>query len=619
MLQTRVRVGPTSGLLLSALFALLFTFVGSVELFFPQLAPRYGVETPVALRLPYSARLIREGSGDLYEVSFEHRRITVPRGTLLDPRVEDHRATLKWDEARRPPTILQLTGSFVLNLFLWLILTSYFGRFGHSRLKLLRSQAGLLALMVLALLVAKALITFTSLPVFWIPVSALAFWAALGFDRRTALLVDLAISFMIASLLNFDLMLLTVFVVRGVVASLLFVNKKEPRQALTAGLASGIAGAVAYVALVVVLEGGANVLHELIPDLGSEVWACIGGGAAGGLLANILREPALFMLGQVSRSKLLNLTDIELPLLRKMQSEAPGSWEHSRAMANLAEVAASAIGADSLLTRVGAYYHDLGKTVQPEYFIENLPPGTASPHSDLAPEVSADVIIAHVVAGTEILREGGIPEPVVEFAYTHHGSQLVEYFWGKYQQENERRRQQGEEADDLVEGNFRYPGMAPLSRETAILMLVDAIEAASRTVQPPQRDKFEEMIRRVVFHKLQTGQLDESGLTLVDLRIMTDRMASALVNMYHGRIKYPWQTKESEPGASEEPKPKAAPASESASVRAPESDSEPVPDSESDSEPDPAHEPLAPPDLPAVAESTSPAQAHDDNKEQSHE
>ena len=114
-----------------------------------------------------------------------------------------------------------------------------------------------------------------------------------------------------------------------------------------------------------------------------------------------------------------------------MAREAPGSWEHARAMANLAEAAASSIGADALLTRVGAYYHDLGKTCQSKYFVENLDPGEPSPHEGLDPDVSADAIMAHVVEGARILRGGRIPEPVVEFAYTHHGTSVIEYFWHK--------------------------------------------------------------------------------------------------------------------------------------------------------------------------------------------
>jgi len=218
-------------------------------------------------------------------------------------------------------------------------------------------------------------------------------------------------------------------------------------------------------------------------------------------------------------------------------------------MANLAEAAAAAINADSLLTRVGAYYHDLGKSVQPKYFVENLEEGERSPHADLAPDVSADAIMAHVVEGVNILRRGGLPEPVVEFAYTHHGTSVIEYFWHKCLEQGNPK--------NLDENSFRYPGMRPRTKETAILMLIDSIEAASRTIDPPTVEKFEEMVSRIVFVKLKQGQLDESGLTLEDLRIITARIAETLTKSHHKRIKYPWQAR-SEAGQNQLPVPGSA-------------------------------------------------------------
>jgi putative nucleotidyltransferase with HDIG domain len=187
---------------------------------------------------------------------------------------------------------------------------------------------------------------------------------------------------------------------------------------------------------------------------------------------------------------------------------------------------------------VGAYYHDLGKTLQPKYFVENLLPGERSPHEEREPDVSADAIMAHVVQGSKILRDGGIPEPVVEFAYTHHGTQTIEFFWHKCKERGNPK--------NLTEDFFKYPGMKPQTRETAILMLVDSIEAASRTIQPPERAKFEEMIQRVIFTKIRAGQLDDSGLATDDLKTLIVRMSDTLVNMYHGRVKYPWQEKAAE-------------------------------------------------------------------------
>jgi hypothetical protein len=316
-------------------------------------------------------------------------------------------------------------------------------------------------------------------------------------------------------------------------ASLLFLDRKHPRQMAPAGTAAGLFGCGVYAAITVAFEGHFDLVRDLSQPGDSLVLANLGGGLVAGVLAVLLRDFGERLLGAVSRDKLLDLTDLEQPLLKKMAREAPGSWEHARSMANLAEAAASAIGADALLVRVGAYYHDLGKTVQPVYFVENIAPGDPSPHDQLEPDVSADAIMAHVVSGAKILRDAGLPEQIVEFVYTHHGTQLVEYFWNKNEEAGNPKK--------LTEKHFRYPGMKPQTKEAAILMLVDSIEAASRTIDPPNRQKFEEMIQRIVFHKIEAGQLDESGLTVADVRILIQRMADLLVAMYHHRIRYPWQ------------------------------------------------------------------------------
>jgi putative nucleotidyltransferase with HDIG domain len=533
MLRTRLRAGVTAGLVLSLLFAGVFTAVSLFDLYIPALAPVFGRPASITLRVPYGPKIVSDARGGHSQLSYGHARIIVPRGTVLDEGDDEHRAAFAYESLRRPPTNARLLSYFVINFIVCLMLTTYLRQFGQSRVRLLRTQVGLLILAVGSVVIAKVLLLFTALPEFWIPMAALPVWVALAFDRRTAFLFELGIAFIAASLLRFDIILLSVLLMRGIAASLFFFKRKHPRQMVVAGTLSGLAGIAAYVCLTVIFQGGIHVAEDLMSGLSSNLIACAGGGAGAGLFAMIFREGAERALGHVSRDRLLDLTDLEQPLLRKMAAEAPGSWEHARAMANLAEASAAAIGADALLTRVGAYYHDLGKTVQPKYFVENLAPGERSPHEDLEPEVSADAIMAHVVMGANILRKGGIPEPVVEFAYTHHGTQTVEYFWHKCKEQGNPK--------GLTQEHFRYPGMKPQTKETAILMLVDSIEAASRTIFPPEHKKFEEMIQRVIFTKLSAGQLDESGLTLEDLRIITARMASTLVNMYHGRIKYPWQ------------------------------------------------------------------------------
>lgn len=533
MLRTRVRAGWVAGVVLSCLFAALATFVQVIDLYVPGWAPSLGAPAPLTLRVPYGPRITRSTNAD-GRLAYDHVRAVVPRGAQLREDNEGHRTAFAYESLRRPPRVGRVASLGAVNLTLGLMLTSYLRRFGPNRTRLLRTQGGMLAALLLALAFDKTLLLFSALPEFWVPAAAAApLWAVVAFDRRTAVVISIVSAFLGASLLHFDIVLLSVVLVRGLALSTAFINPKQPRQMVPAGLFSGAAGATIYVALTVTFEGRFSLADELQNPIGSNVLACLGGGLGAGLLALALREPVERLLGHVSRDRLFALADLEEPLLKKMAQEAPGSWEHSRAMANLAEAAASAIGADALLTRVGAYYHDLGKTAQCKYFVENLSPGEPSPHLELEPHVSADAIMAHVVIGARLLREGGVPEEVVEFSYTHHGTQLVEFFWHKCLEQGNPK--------ELTEKNFRYPGMKPQTKETAILMLVDSIEAAGRTIDPPERDKFEDMIKRVIFTKLKAGQLDESGLTMEDCRVLITRLPDALQNMHHSRIKYPWQ------------------------------------------------------------------------------
>jgi hypothetical protein len=522
-----------AGIVLSLVLAVVLSVVQSFELFIDAWTPALGETTALTLRVPYGPRIVRNQHSAGSNISYEHTRIIIPAGTLLSEQNQDHRAAVAYESIRRPPRVSRILAFIVIDFTLGMLLTAYLRRFGQNRVRLLRTQIGLFVAMFLMCLVVKLMLLFTGLPEFWVPVAALPLWVSLAFDRRTAFLVSLVLAFVASSFLRFDLMLLTVILVRGMAASLLFLDRKHPRQMVPAGALAGLFACGLFAAISVVFEGTFDVASDLSQPGRSMLVANFGGGVVAGALALLLRDAAERLLGAVPRDKLLDLTDLEQPLLQKMAREAPGSWEHARAMANLAEAAASAVGADALLVRAGAYYHDLGKTAQPKYFVENLSPGEETPHDELDPDVSADAIMAHVVSGAKILREGGIPEPVVEFAYTHHGTQIVEYFWHKCVASGNPK--------GLTEEHFRYPGMKPQTKETAILMLVDSIEAASRTIDPPEREKFEEMIQRIIFTKLRGGQLDESGLTIADLRTLVTRMSDTLVNMFHHRIRYPWQ------------------------------------------------------------------------------
>jgi hypothetical protein len=555
------------------LAATVFSLIHFADLFLDVTRPVLGKPAPVSIRVPYGATHQPMGGSAYYD---KHHNF-VPIGTILLPQDHGHRKAVEYEEARRPPTLLRAAGVWVLLFTLCISMATYLREFGQNRLRLLRVQAGLFVMVGGLFLATKVQLLFSQFSEFWIPIAVVPLWVATSFDRRSALVVTVVTAFIVASLLHFDLLVLGVLLAHGMGSVLLFLDRKHSRSMVVSGALAGLSSSALLVAMMLTLEGRFDVWADLASGAPSRLLGCVGGGVLGGGLAALLRSGAERLLGHVPRERLHDLTDLEQPLLKHMAEHAPGSWEHSRAMANLAEQAASAIGVDALLVRVGAYYHDLGKSVRAKYFVENHAHGEVSPHDALTPYESGQVIRAHVEEGAKILRDGGIPEPVVEFSYTHHGTQVVEFFWNRC-------IERGNE-DKRTEEDFRYPGMKPQTKETAILMLVDSIEAASRTIDPPDRQQFENMVQRIIFTKLQSGQLDESGLSMKDLNVIVTRMVDTLVNMHHHRIKYPWQAKEAE---------EFGVPSRAVSAPAPPIRSKPAPPSKQDSERRSEPEPSAP-------------------------
>lgn len=231
---------------------------------------------------------------------------------------------------------------------------------------------------------------------------------------------------------------------------------------------------------------------------------------------------------------LLELSDSNRPLLKELSVRAPGSFNHVMQVANLSEAGATAIGANALLTRVGALYHDIGKMLKPEYFIENQR-GGANPHDDLKPRMSALIIASHVREGLEMGRQYNLPQPVLDFITTHHGTSRIEYFY----------RKACEQADnpdaEVPESEFRYPGPRPFSKETGVLMLADSLEAACRSLTDPTHKRLETMLDMIFQTRIDDGQLDDTDLTFRDLQQLKETFLSMLLGIHHVRVKYPGQ------------------------------------------------------------------------------
>ncbi len=235
----------------------------------------------------------------------------------------------------------------------------------------------------------------------------------------------------------------------------------------------------------------------------------------------------------LSDTKLLTLANPNHPLLRKILTEAPGTYHHSVMVANLSEAACEAIGANGLLARVASYYHDLGKTKRPHYFIENQM-GMDNPHNFIDPWQSAEIIIAHPYDGAKILKEHKMPKEIIDIAQQHHGTSLLKYFYYKEKEVNK----------DVSESLYRYPGPLPQTKESAIVSLCDPIEAAVRSMEQPTKEKIDQLINNIIKDRLQDGQLDDSHLTFKELTKIKQTISETLTGIYHTRIQYPKETKE---------------------------------------------------------------------------
>jgi len=278
---------------------------------------------------------------------------------------------------------------------------------------------------------------------------------------------------------------------------------------------------VGYLAFMITREGGIAKIDFLV----------IGFFLLNGLLT-LFAQPLIYLYERlfklVSDVSLLELSDTNSKLLKELSDRAPGTFHHSLQVANLAETAANEIGANTLLVRVGALYHDIGKMNAPTYFSENQP-GSVSPHEEMPPDQSAKIIINHVAEGIDMAKKSKLPDRIIDFIRTHHGNSWVYFFYKKAQ----------EMGDDVDEKDFRYPGPRPFSKETAILMMADSVEAASKSLREPTVDKIQQFVDSVVNKQIDEKQFHDCNITLSEIQTVKKVLSKKLINIYHLRVEYP--------------------------------------------------------------------------------
>ncbi len=385
-----------------------------------------------------------------------------------------------------------------------------------------------LALLVLTstiwLLAAKVMIAPNPWLPYLFPLAALSMLISVLVDERVAVLFAIAFGLIAHFLVGNNPQIVVYLVTGALIGVFTLVRTDRLNSFLWSALAVSAVNFVALMAFRLTPDGISS------SHLSQSVMLAI----SNGMISSGLALLGYFLFGNlfgITTSLQLNeLSRPTHPLLRQLQLKAPGTYFHTILVSNMAERAAAAIGADALLTRVGAYYHDIGKTTRPYFFIENIIDGS-SPHEKLEATTSAQIIISHVTDGLSLAQKYRLPQRIQDFIREHHGESLVKYFYRRAEAENN--------GEPLNEADFRYPGPSPRSKETAILLLADSCEAAVRARRPATREEMEKLIEQLIAERVADGELNHCNLTLHEVRVIGEVFQQVLQGVHHPRINYP--------------------------------------------------------------------------------
>lgn len=417
-------------------------------------------------------------------------------------------------------------GMFLILAILFVLTGIYLSVFVkdvYNSLSLL-TLLGLVAVVTLILTIAA-----TYFSGYLIPVAAGVMLITVMFGYKPAVLMNLVFAILTGLITGGDFNYIIVALAGGLVAVYALSRVSQRSDLAKAGLYVAGTNAAVIIALFL-LTGNLSLEYGLLKELGSGLVAGIGSGIFSSVVAIGLLPYLESGFGVTTAITLLELSDPNRPLLRELLRKAPGTYYHSMMVCNLAEAAAEAVQADPLLTRVGACYHDIGKLKRPYFFSENQLSGE-NPHQKISPNLSALIIGAHIKDGVELARKHRLPQPIQDIIRQHHGTSLISFF---YQQAVEKCG-----PDKVSKESFRYEGPLPQTKEAAIIMLADAVEAGVRSLSKPAGSRVEGLIRRIIKEKLDSGQMDECNLTLKELDQIGDTFVFIMSGIYHTRIEYP--------------------------------------------------------------------------------
>ncbi|MDZ4082205.1 MAG: HDIG domain-containing protein [Bdellovibrionales bacterium] len=488
-------------------------------------------------------------------ISVKKGQVIIPEGSVVQP---IHKTLLNEIEMQRSDRNRKLVSlvSAVMFVVMSLVFFSYLRRFTLNRVSVSNKDLAIMGVVTILVAILTKFFIFLMNAAFsshfgsMIPEAAFMYAApvALGPMLVGLLIVSgevvwiftLFLAIVLGVMVDFKFAFVLVSVIGGLAAARGVHKFKRRNDLYWAGVRTGLVNAaMVFLVTLMIARNDENFLSLL-------AWS-VPAGFVSGILASLLASALIPILESVFNATtdvaLMELANLNHPLLKEMIVKAPGTYHHSLVVGSMVESAAEEIGANSLLAKVMSYYHDIGKTEHSQYFIENQKAGQ-NPHDHLSPNMSKTILIAHVKDGVELGLEHKLGKPIIDGIVQHHGTTLIQFFY------NRAVENQDESIDEVQEEDYRYPGPRPQFREAALIMLADSIEAASRSLDEPTPMRLQNIVKNIIQRKFMDGQLEECNLTLKDLSIIEDAFIRVLLGIYHQRIDYP---KRAGGGASEAP------------------------------------------------------------------
>ncbi len=469
---------------------------------------------------PYDFSFINK---DGLELKIKKNELIVERGEKINKNQE--LATIELHNIQKQPKNLYYILGILLLLILFAVIIVTYDTIHKARILYKEKNVLLLCLLILFIVLGTKAILFASWSVYLIPLASISMLVAMLIDPGVALMLTVLLSILLSVLTGGSFDVMVTMMSGGIVSIYAVLNVRRRRNLTKAGFIIGLTHMVAIVSMGLINFVSINTL------IVQGAW-----GLANGILSAIIVTgllPIFEILFQITTNiSLLELSDLNQPVLKELMLRAPGTYHHSLVVGNLAESAAEAVGANSLLARVGGYFHDIGKLRMAPYFSENQGQ-IENKHENLSPTISSLIIINHIKEGADLAKKYKLGKDIIDIIVQHHGDDVVHFFYHKALEMHE------EEKSKVQQEDFRYPGPKPQSKEAAIVMLADSVEAASKAIHQPTPGKINELVSRIVNNKFIDGQLNGCALTLKDLHTIAGVFTHILNGIFHSRVEYP--------------------------------------------------------------------------------